>query len=77
MPSQIVNASKRVATARSILILRAMKILRNIRGLLFDGLDGARGGERLRAAACNYLDLSSEWIITRGHWNVTFNNEGR
>lgn len=31
----------------------------------------------IKGVARNYLDLSSEWIITRGYWNVTFNNVGR
>jgi len=71
-----VNCKKeRRAPAARISIPRA-KVPRNFRGLLFDGLETALE-EEIKGCRCNYLDLPSEWIITRGHWNVTFNNEGR
>lgn len=65
-----------MSDADHILILYAMWILR-ISKKSFICRVGWRSEEKIKGCRCNYLDLSSEWIITRGHWNVTFNNEGR
>lgn len=58
-----------------ILILYALRILRISKNSYLS--DWVALEEKIKGCRCNYLDLSSEWIITRGHWNVTFNNEGR